>query len=111
MNDTLIKVPSEQVPRGRGTNPFLLSVAETAAELEAEPGVWKIIGTGETDKDRSRLNNAAALLSGGRYRERALVEAYERGRFETRVSAAKNAPHADKFRVAVYARFIPNENK
>lgn len=106
MTTNLIEVPVEMVPRGRGSNPFIKSVEDTAIDLIAKPYVWHIIGSG-SDADRSRLNNAAASLSGGKYK--ALAQYANLGRFETRVSGAKNAPHRAKFDIGVYARFIPGQ--
>lgn len=104
MTTNLIEVPVEMVPRGRGSNPFIKPVQEIADELTSKPGVWFIIGKG-SDNDRSRLNNAAAMLSGSKYKK--LKQYVGIGRFETKVSGARNAPHRKDFDVAVYARFVP----
>lgn len=101
----LKKVKAEDVPRGRGSNPFLKSVPEIAAELASEPGAWRVIGSGPKEM-RGRLSNAAALLSGGKYKT--ITEYYDGGRFETRVSGAKDAPHADLYDIAVFARYVEN---
>ena len=99
----LIPVPTEEVPRGRGTNPFSEPVTVIADRLYKSPGEWFIIGAGDI-KSRSRLNNAAALLSGSKYKS--LTAYYEHGKFETRVSGAKDSPHVEQFAVAVYARYV-----
>lgn len=101
--DSLIPVPTEEVPRGRGSNPFNEPPTVIAERLYADPGRWFLIGTGDASS-RSRLNNAAALLSGSKYKP--LAPYYTEGKFETRVSGAKNAPHADQYAIAVYARFV-----
>ncbi|MGV1079698.1 MAG: hypothetical protein ACOYD1_07580 [Candidatus Nanopelagicales bacterium] len=98
------KVSQDKVPRGRGVNPFSEPVTKIAEKLVGAPGEWWIIGTGDHES-RSRLNNAAALLAHGKYK--ALQDYYALGHFETRVSGAKTAPHADQFPVAVYGRFVP----
>lgn len=103
----LIQVDQENVPRGRGPNPFVAPIPDIAQMLEEHPNEWSIIGTGGTE-DRSRLNNAAALLKGGKYLALRRSGVLERGHFETRVSGALNAPHAASYPVAVYARFCPH---
>ena len=99
----LKKVDAGEVPRGRGVNPFTESVPAIAARLSSAPGEWFLIGHGEQSM-RSRLSNAAALLSGSKYKS--ISDYYDGGRFETRVSGAKDAPHADKYDIAVYARYL-----
>lgn len=103
MTTEIVEAPEDTVPRGRGTNPLNAPVEEIAEKLAKSPGTWFLVGSGEASK-RSRLSNAAALLSGGRYKR--LRDYYERGRFEARVSGAKNAPHRDQYEVAVFARFL-----
>ena len=100
----IIEAPASVIPKGRGTNPLNASVLEIAEKLVAHPEKWFLIGSGE-QKKRSRLSNAAALLSGGRYKQ--LKEFYAKGEFEARVSGAKNAPHKDDFEVGVFACFVP----
>lgn len=107
MSDGLIPVPADAVPRGRGTNAFSEPVTEVAAKLADNPGVWFLIGKGDKEA-RSRLNNAAALLSGSKYKS--LTPYYKDGRFVTRVSGAKDAPHAAEFAVGVYAKYVRTGN-
>lgn len=104
MTETIEPVPQEQVPAARNRTPFRKPVADIAKELMASPGEWFIIGD-STHAKRSRLNNAASLLANGRYR--ALREACSRGRFETRVSGSRHAPHAAQHDVVVFARYLP----
>jgi len=105
-NEHAVAVPADSVPRGRGRNPFREPVPAIAERLRESPGTWFLIGTGGKNS-RSRLNNAAALLSGGKYKS--IPEYYEQGRFETRVSGAKDAPHAKEYAIGVFARWIPKE--
>ena len=100
----IIEAEASVVHKGRGTNPLNAPVLDIAEKLAANPGKWFLIGSGD-QKKRSRLSNAAALLSGGRYKQ--LKEFYAKGEFEARVSGAKNAPHKDDFEVGVFACFVP----
>ena len=104
--ERVVVAAAADMPGAVGVNPLAEPVDVIVARLVGAPGVWHLIGTGLRD-DRARYNNSASLFNRGKYMACRPYVGEGVGRFVARVSAALDAPHADKYELAVYARYLP----